>query len=60
MNCSSECIYIWFEFPSYCTDLGTCIGRSLQHQGEGDHGEKEGGGEGGDGRDGGGAEALNL
>ena len=38
--------------------LGTCMGRSLQHEGEGD--QEEGGGEGGDAGDGRRAEALNL
>ena len=59
--CLSECIYIWFEFSSSdIAQLGTSIGRSLQHEGKGDHQEEGGGGEGGDAGDGGRAEALDL
>merc|ERR1712051_224700 len=59
--CLSECIYIWFEFSSSdIAHLGTSIGRSLQHEGKGDHQEEGGGGEGGYAGDGGSAEALDL
>ena len=59
---TSVCLNVFTFGLSTSSDiahLGTCMGRSLQHEGEGDQ-DEEGGGEGGDAGDGRRTEALNL